>query len=41
MFKIMKGVDRIGAEEFLQRVDSVRTRGHSLNVKKMRVGTVF
>ena len=33
MFKIMKGVDKIGAEEFFSRTDSVRTRGHSLRVK--------
>ena len=40
MFKIMKGVDKISADEFVSRVDSDRTRGHSLRVNKMRVKTV-
>ena len=33
MFKIMKGVDKISAEELFSRVDSERTRGHSRRVK--------
>ncbi len=40
MFKIMKGVDKISADELFNRVDSDRTRGHSLRVKKRRVKTV-
>ena len=40
MFKIMKGRDKISADELLNRVDSARTRGHSLRVKKRRVKTV-
>ena len=39
MFKIMKGIDKISADELFSRVDSVRTRGHSLRVKKRRVKT--
>ena len=34
MFKIMKGIDKINADELFNRVDSARTRGHSLRVKK-------
>ena len=37
MFKIMKGSDKISADELFNRVDSDRTRGHSLRVKKRRV----
>ena len=40
MFKIMKGVDKISEDELFNRVDSDRTRGHSLRVKKRRVKTV-
>ena len=40
MFKIMKGRDKISADELCNRVDSDRTRGHSLRVKKGRVKTV-
>ena len=40
MFKIMKGVDKIRADEFFSRVDSDRTRGHSLRLKKRRVKMV-
>ena len=40
MFKIMKGRDKISADELFNRVDSDRTRGHSLRVKKRRVKTV-
>ena len=40
MFKIMKGIDKISADELFNRVDSDRTRGHSLRVKKRRVKTV-
>ena len=40
MFKIMKGKDKIGADELFSRVDSDRTRGHSLRVKKRRVKMV-
>ena len=39
MFKIMKGIDKISADELFNRVDSDRTRGHSLRVKKRRVKT--
>ena len=39
MFKIMKGVDKISEDELFNRVDSDRTRGHSLRVKKRRVKT--
>ena len=41
MFKIMKGMDKIGAVEFFSRVDSVSTRGHSFGVKKMIMRTVL
>ena len=34
MFKIMKGIDKLSADELFNRVDSDRTRGHSLRVKK-------
>ena len=34
MFKIMKGREKISADELFNRVDSDRTRGHSLRVKK-------
>ena len=40
MFKIMKGIDKISADEFFNRVDSDRTRGHNLRVKKRRVKMV-
>ena len=40
MFKIMKGRDKISEDELFNRVDSDRTRGHSLRVKKRRVNTV-
>ena len=40
MFKIMNGRDKIRADELFNRVDSDRTRGHSLRVKKRRVKTV-
>ena len=40
MFKIIKGVDKISADELFNRVDSDRSRGHSLRVKKRRVNTV-
>ena len=40
MFKIMKCIDKISADELFNRVDSDRTRGHSLRVKKRRVKTV-
>ena len=40
MLKIMKGVDKISAEEILSRVDSERTRDHSLRIKTVaRQGT--
>ena len=39
MFKRMKGIDIISADELFSRVDSDRTRGHSLRLKK-RVKTV-
>ena len=39
MFKIMKGIDTISTDELFNRVDSHRTRGHSLRIKK-RVNTV-
>ena len=35
MFKIMKGKDKISANELFNRVDSDRTRGHSLRVKSV------
>ena len=38
MLKIMKGIDKIiSADELFNRVDSDRTRGHSLRLKKRRV----
>ena len=40
MFKIMKGIDKISADELFNRGDSDRTRGHRLRVKKRRVKTV-
>ena len=40
MFKIMKGIDKINADELFNRVDSDRTWGHRLRVKKGRVKTV-
>ena len=40
MFKIMKGRNKISADELFIRVDSDRTRGHSLRVKKRRVKMV-
>ena len=39
MFKVMKGIDKISTDELFNRVDSDRTRGHSLAVKKRRVKT--
>ena len=39
MFKIMKGIDLVSADELFNRLDSDRTRGHSLRVKKRRVKT--
>ena len=40
MFKIMKGMDKISADDLLSRIDSDSTRGHSLRVKKRRVKMV-
>ena len=40
MFKIMKGRDKMSSNELFNRVDSDRTRDHSLRVKKRRVKTV-
>ena len=40
LFNIMKGIDKISEDELFNRVDSVRTRRHSLRVKKRRVKTV-
>ena len=40
MFKIMKGIDKISAEQLFSKVDSDRTRGHSLRVKRRRVKMV-
>ena len=40
MCKIMKGRDKISADELFNRLDSDRTRGRSLRVKKRRVKTV-
>ena len=40
MFQIMKGGDKISADELFNRVDGGRTRGHSLRVKKKRVKMV-
>ena len=39
MCKIMKGIDKISAEELFSRADGDRTRGHSLRLKKRRVKT--
>ena len=38
--KKMKGIDKISEDELFNRVDSDRTRGHCLKVKKRRVKTV-
>ena len=38
--KIMKGKDKISEDELFNRVDSDRTRDHSLRVKERRVKTV-
>ena len=32
MFKIMKSIDKISADELFNRIDNDRTRGHSLRV---------
>ena len=40
MFKIMKGIDKISEDELFNRLDSDRTRGHSLRVKERRVKMV-
>ena len=40
MFKIMKGRDKISADELFNRVDSDSTRGFGLRVKKRRVKMV-
>ena len=40
MFKIMKGIDKISEDELFNRVDSDRTKGHTVRVKKRRVKTV-
>ena len=40
MFKMMKDIDKISADKLFSRVDSDRTRGHSLRIKKRRVKTV-
>ena len=40
MFKIMKGRDKISADELFNRVDSDRTRSHSLRIKKRRIKTI-
>ncbi len=40
MFKIMKGRDKISAEELFNKVDKDRTGGHSVRVKKRRVKMV-
>ena len=40
MFKVMKGRDKISEDELFNRVNSDRTRGHSLRVKKRRVKTI-
>ena len=34
MFKVMKGMDKTGVEEFFSNVDSDMNRGHSLRVKR-------
>ena len=38
---IMKGTDKISADELFSRVDSDRPRGHSLRVKKRRVNMIM
>ena len=40
MFKTMKGTDKISTDELFSRVDSERTRGHSLRVNKRSVKMV-
>ena len=40
MFKTIKGRDKISADELFYRVDSDRTRSHSLRVKRWRVKIV-
>ena len=40
MFKTMKSIDKIRADELFNRVDSDSTMGHSLRLKKRRVKTV-
>ena len=40
MFKIMKGIDKLSAEEFFSEIDSDRTMSHSVRVKKRRVRMV-
>ena len=40
MFKIIKGRDKISEDELFNRVDSDRSRGQSLRVKKRGVKTV-
>ena len=40
MLKIMKGIDKISADQLFNIVDSDRTRGHNLRVKKRRVKMV-
>ena len=34
MLKIMKGIDKISVESYFYRMESDRTRDHSLSVKK-------
>ena len=40
MFNTMMGRDKINTEEFYSRVDSDKTRDHSLRVKKRRIRTI-
>ena len=40
LLKTMKGRDKISTDELFNRVDSDRTRDHSLRVKKRRVKTI-
>ena len=40
MFDIMKGRDKISTDELFNRVDSDRTRGQSLSVKRRRIKMV-
>ena len=40
MFKIVKGRDKISEDELFIRVDSDRTMGHRLRIKKGRVNTI-